>query len=167
MCVAEFVHRLFESVKPSREVDDLTVRGVRLDKRPECVGAPAQRDFPLSASPSQVDVQFIEAICKTILTEKKIPLKGNEKLPKLVHMAIEEINTLDTAHLNGKTDPLIRKTLGVLSTLTQCIAELRNLYGTGHGRDAGAIGLKPRHAELAVNASTTLALFLYRSYNVS
>jgi len=61
-------------------------------------------------------------------------------------------------------DELIRKTLGVLTTLTQCIAELRNLYGTGHGKGVSTVSLEPRHAALAVNAATTLALFLYQSY---
>jgi hypothetical protein len=63
-----------------------------------------------------------------------------------------------------KTNKLVQKTPGTLSTLTQCIAELRNLHGTGHGKNASAGSLEPRHAALAVNAVTTLALFLYESY---
>lgn len=108
--------------------------------------------------------EFIETICKTILNERNKPLKGDEDLPRLVYLSIEEVKPLNAALLDNNTNKLVRKTLGVLSTLTQCIAELRNLYGTGHGRNAGAVSLEPRHAALAVNAATALALFLYQSY---
>ena len=42
--------------------------------------------------------------------------------------------------------------------------ELRNLYGTGHGRDGRFIGLKPRHAKLAVGAAATLGTFLLETH---
>ena len=42
------------------------------------------------------------------------------------------------------------------STVALGVAELRNRdYGTGHGRAGAPIGLRPRHAHLAVNASIT------------
>jgi hypothetical protein len=52
-----------------------------------------------------------------------------------------------------------------LATITQGIAELRNQYGTGHGKAAGAKGLGPRHAKLAVGAASTLAVFLAETHN--
>jgi hypothetical protein len=42
---------------------------------------------------------------------------------------------------------------------TQGIAELRNHYGTGHGKAAGAKGLSSRHAKLAVGAAASLAVW--------
>ena len=108
--------------------------------------------------------EFVETICKTILNERKKPLKGTENLQKLVYLTIKEVNPLITVQLSRKTTKLVQKTLSVLSTITQCIAELRNLYGTGHGKDADAVILELRHAALTVNAATTLALFLYQSY---
>ena len=59
---------------------------------------------------------------------------------------------------------IVSKTLGVLTTLAQCIDELRNLYGTGHGKDVSTVSLEPRNAALGVNVATTLALLLYQSY---
>lgn len=37
---------------------------------------------------------------------------------------------------------------------SQGVAELRNHYGTGHGKAAGTKGLQPRHAKLAVGGAT-------------
>jgi len=108
--------------------------------------------------------EFVETICKTILNERKKPLKGDETLPKLVYLTIEEVKPVSAVQLDRETNELVRKTLGALSTLTQCIAELRNMYGTGHGKYPGTLSLEPLYAELAVNAATTLALFLYQSY---
>jgi hypothetical protein len=45
------------------------------------------------------------------------------------------------------------------------IAELRNEYGTGHGKASGQGGLGPRHARLAVGAASTLAAFLFEKYD--
>ena len=44
------------------------------------------------------------------------------------------------------------------------LAELRNLYGTGHGKDGKAQLLMPRHAKLAVGAATTLATILFETH---
>lgn len=48
----------------------------------------------------------------------------------------------------------IRQILSGLSQIVGGTAELRNLYGTGHGR------LAPRHARLVVGAGATLSRFL-------
>jgi hypothetical protein len=57
------------------------------------------------------------------------------------------------------------KLLSNLATITQGIAELRNRYGTGHGKAAGGKGLGPRHAKLAVGAASTLAVFLVETHH--
>ena len=42
-------------------------------------------------------------------------------------------------------------------------AELRGLYGTGHGKHANTEGLSARHAKLAVGAAATLVTFLFET----
>jgi hypothetical protein len=43
-----------------------------------------------------------------------------------------------------------------VSTIAAGLAELRNRgYGTGHGAAGARVGLRPRHAHLAVNAAFT------------
>jgi hypothetical protein len=108
--------------------------------------------------------EFVETICKTILKEKNRTFKADEDLHKLVFMAIDEVKPLSLPGSNEKVDKLIQRIIGNMNSLTQCIAELRNLHGTGHGKDVRAVTLEPRHAALAVNAATTLVLFLYQSY---
>jgi hypothetical protein len=108
--------------------------------------------------------EFVETVCKTILNERRKTFKADEDLPKLVYMTIEEVKPICASESGKKTDELIRKMLGNMFSLTQYIAELRNLHGTGHGKDMHVVTIEPRHASLAVNAATTLVLFLYQSY---
>ena len=58
----------------------------------------------------------------------------------------------------------IKKTIGSLFVTTQTLSELRNLHGTGHGKNAKAKSLGSRHAALPVNAAAALALYLYQSH---
>ena len=60
----------------------------------------------------------------------------------------------------------IKRLLSNLATITQGIAELRNQYGTGHGRVRRSGGLTSRHAKLAVGAAATLAVFLVETHQV-
>ena len=48
--------------------------------------------------------------------------------------------------------------------MAQSLAELRNLYGTGHGKDGKSKGLAARHAKLAVGAAATVAVFLFETH---
>jgi hypothetical protein len=53
-----------------------------------------------------------------------------------------------------------------LAKVINGINELRNSYGTGHGRDAKFIGLSQRHAKLATGAASTLAIFLLETHKL-
>lgn len=59
---------------------------------------------------------------------------------------------------------MIRRLLSNLGNIAQGLGELRNLYGTGHGKHGKSKGLNPRHARLAVGAASTLALFLFETH---
>ena len=52
----------------------------------------------------------------------------------------------------AKGAEMVKRVLSNLATIVQGVAELRGLYGTGHGKDGKARGLQPRHARLAVGA---------------
>jgi hypothetical protein len=54
--------------------------------------------------------------------------------------------------------------LGNLLQVASRMAELRNPYGSGHGKSASFKGLEPRHAKLAVGASITLVTFFWETY---
>ena len=105
--------------------------------------------------------ELLETICKNILDQKKIMYTKNNDLPDLMKMLCKELKlTPDDVHENAKGAETIRKVLGNLTVITTGVAELRNLYGTGHGKGKMYKGLGARHARLAVGASYVLATFL-------
>ena len=61
----------------------------------------------------------------------------------------------------GKT---VRAILGNLQGIAGNIAELRNPFGSGHGKSASYKGLTVRHAKLAVGSSITLVNYLWDTY---
>ena len=65
---------------------------------------------------------------------------------------------------NARGAKTIKRLLSNLGTIGNGLAELRGLYGTGHGKHGSTIGLSPRHAKLAVGAATTLTTFLYETH---
>jgi hypothetical protein len=64
----------------------------------------------------------------------------------------------------AKASSTIKNLLSSLVIIVQGVAELRNLYGTGHGPEGRAKGLELRHANLAVGSSMTLVTFLFDTY---
>ena len=108
--------------------------------------------------------ELVETICKTILETRGVSTNDQE-LPKLVRATAKELALLpDAIPDNAKGSEVIRRLLSNLNQVAQGLAELRNLYGTGHGRAGRVKGIQPRHARLAVGAATTLATFLLETH---
>ena len=109
--------------------------------------------------------ELLETTCKTILADFGITANQAWDLTRLVketrgvlHLVPEDIPD------SAKGAEIIKRVLGNLGPIAQGLAELRNLYGTGHGRDGRLRGLAPRHARLAVSCSTALATFLFETH---
>lgn len=110
--------------------------------------------------------ELLETVCKTILEERNITLEGNPDLPKLVKATAKELRlTPEDIPDEAKAADSIKRLLSNLATITNAVAELRNRYGTGHGKSASSKGLGPRHAKLAVGAASTLAIFLVETHH--
>lgn len=85
------------------------------------------------------------------------------ELPALVGQTIEKLGLLPVVGTTeGKGEEALRIAVKALVTLTGRLAEIRNAYGTGHGKEAGTTLLEPRHARLCVNAAATVAVFPVR-----
>ncbi len=111
--------------------------------------------------------ELVETVCKTILHEREIESEDCKDLPQLVKKTVKELAlTPDDIPEKAKAIEIIRRILSNLATITQGIAELRNYYGTGHGKKANAKGLQPRHAKLVVGAASTLSVFLYETHKI-
>jgi AbiJ N-terminal domain 3/Abortive infection C-terminus len=110
--------------------------------------------------------ELVETCCKTILQARRIQFGKSADLPELVKLTIKELElTPDDIPDKAKAADTMKRLLSNLATITQGVAELRNHYGTGHGKTAGSKGLGPRHAKLAVGAASTLAVFLAETHN--
>jgi hypothetical protein len=111
--------------------------------------------------------EFVETICKTILVELGEEPARNADLLELVQQVRTKLELLpEDIHDSAKGAKTIKRLLNNLGTAAQGLAELRGLYGTGHGKVAGTGGLQPRHARLAVGAATTLGVFFFETYQM-
>ena len=109
--------------------------------------------------------EFIETCCRTILEERGVDTLKTLDISRLTKRTSEELR-LTPADIpdEAKAAEKIRRILGNLASITQGMAELRNHYGTGHGRSAHRRGLDSRHARLAVGAATALGVFLFETH---
>ncbi|MEX0761538.1 MAG: abortive infection family protein [Dehalococcoidia bacterium] len=109
--------------------------------------------------------ELIETCCKTILSERGKPVQGKPDIPALTKATLKELKLLpDDIPESARGSDVMKRILSNLGTIGNGLAELRGLYGTGHGKDGNARGLTPRHARLAVGSATTLASFLFETH---
>ncbi len=101
--------------------------------------------------------ELVESTAKTVLAERGQSANDRDDLPKLVNQAQLAIGLHPTSGTTGpdSTDA-VRKIMSGLLQIVSGLGELRNRgYGTGHGVKGARVGLRPRHAQLAVNAAMT------------
>jgi hypothetical protein len=111
--------------------------------------------------------ELIETCCKSIFEDKNISYDKNWDLPKLMKETTKLLKlTPEDIPNEAKAASSIKQILGSLSSVVQGIGEIRNEYGSGHGKDGKFKGLQPRHAKLAVGASTTLAIYLLETHEI-
>jgi hypothetical protein len=109
--------------------------------------------------------ELIETICQTILTEREVEINKDWDLLQLLKQTTKQLNlTPEGISDEVKAAKSIKSILGSLTTVVQGIGELRNQYGSGHGKKATFKGLTSRHAKLSVGAASTLAIFLLETH---
>lgn len=109
--------------------------------------------------------ELIESCCKTILDELQVTWDKSWDISKLTGETLKQLNL--TPQSVSSTDPIdenIKAVLGNLRGITSKLAEIRNSYGSGHGKEATFKGLEERHAKLAVGCSITFVSFLWDTY---
>ena len=101
--------------------------------------------------------ELIESTAKVVLAERGLTVSDKADLPELVRQAQQALGLHPSSAAPGPdSTEAVRRILGGVSTIAAGLAELRNRgYGTGHGTAGARIGLRPRHAHLAVNAAFT------------
>lgn len=109
--------------------------------------------------------ELIESCCKTILDELKIEWDKNEDIIKLTNKVMNELQLLPSnIQDNNPGADAIKALLGNMRAIPTKLSELRNPYGSEHGKTASYQGLEIRHAKLAVGCSITFVQFVWDTY---
>ncbi|MFZ2259033.1 MAG: abortive infection family protein [Clostridiaceae bacterium] len=95
--------------------------------------------------------EFIESCCKTILEESQTIIDKDWNVSQLVKTTMKLLKiSIDNVDESTSESRTVKAILGNLHGIAGNIAELRNSYGSGHGKSASYKGLTVRHAKLAV-----------------
>ena len=109
--------------------------------------------------------ELVESCCRTILTQRNIPIDKDWKLNQLVNRVFEELEVKpEIVEDNSPIGTSLKKVYGSLKGMVSPLAEIRNAYGTGHGKTVDFVGLDSRHAKLLVGMSITLVQFLWSTH---
>jgi hypothetical protein len=109
--------------------------------------------------------ELVETTCKTILNERGIATPKDATIPGLVKLVRKELKLLpDDIPESARGSETIRRLLSNVGAVGQGVAELRMLYGTGHGKNGRHRGVPPRVARLAVGSAAALATFLLETH---
>ena len=148
-------------VSRARNVADALDAGW-MAKEIERVENAVERDPALAIGTAK---ELVETCCKTILTKRNVAFTKSEDLGDLTKKIAKELQLVpEGINDEAKGAENIRLILRNLTQLTHNLAQLRGLYGTGHGRDGQYRGLQPRHARLAVASAVAFIDFITDTY---
>ena len=108
---------------------------------------------------------LIEAVCRSILVELALPLPTKKDIDGLIR-AIQSPLGLSPGRsdLPPEIEVDIRQTLSGLTSVAKGVGALRTHGGDAHGREKGYRRIDARIARLALNAASSLALFLIETW---
>jgi hypothetical protein len=106
--------------------------------------------------------EFLETLCKYIIKERGGITSPRADFGEINSAARNLLNLLPQNVDNEKLgSQSMKKVLGAVGSILSGITELRNLYGTGHGKDSQAVGLIATQAHLVVGLAASLGKFLF------
>ncbi|MGH2693524.1 MAG: abortive infection family protein [bacterium] len=109
--------------------------------------------------------ELIETCCRTILADRGKALEGTPDVAALTKATLRELSLVPEGVQEGaRGADVVKRLLSNLGAIGNGLAELRGLYGTGHGKHGSATSLGARHAKLAVGAAATVARFLFETH---
>lgn len=150
------------SVSRARTVADALDAGW-MQKEIERLENAVERDPALAIGTAK---ELVETCCKSILSKRDVEVSRKADLPELTKLLANELKLVPAGISDeAKGAETIRLILRNLAALTQYLAELRGLYGSGHGRDGKHRGLEPRHARLAVGTAVAFIDFVTETHH--
>jgi hypothetical protein len=121
-----------------------------------------------SSNPTQaigLAKELIESCCKTILDDFGIAYDGNDNVSQLTKKTMDALNLLpENVQATVQEEDAIKSVLGNLRAIPTKLAEIRNPFGSGHGKSASFQGLEARHAQLAIGSSITFVDFIWSTF---
>jgi hypothetical protein len=104
---------------------------------------------------------LIESVCRSILIELNLPLPAKKDIDGLIRAVQEPLNlSPGRMDLPAEIEADIRQVLGGLTSVAKGIGALRTHAGDAHGREKGYRRIDSRIARFAINAASSIALFL-------
>lgn len=103
---------------------------------------------------------LLESVCKHILDSENVTYDDAADLPKLYSLTAMQLNLSPSQH----SEQLFKQILGGCQTVVQGLGSLRNRHSDAHGKGALGTTPAPRHADLAVNLSGSMAMFLLQTW---
>ena len=108
--------------------------------------------------------ELLESCCKIIESNGEV-IKDSINMGQLVKQTLSSLNIPNKGVvMDLEEEKIVKQITGSLNGLSSGIIELRNHYGSGHGRSPKFNGLTKRHAELAVGESITLVRYLWDTF---
>ncbi len=109
---------------------------------------------------------LVESCCKAILQKRGVTVAASAGLPDLTKALAKELKLVPEGISDeARGADTVRLILRNLSGLSHYLAELRGMYGSGHGRDGSHRGLEPRHARLAVASAVAFIDFVTETHH--
>ncbi|MCS3094407.1 abortive infection family protein [Bacteroides thetaiotaomicron] len=109
--------------------------------------------------------ELLETTCKSILKQKAVVVDSNWTLPQLLKATTNALDFTPKEAANPESaERSIKQILGGISSIVHGVSELRNSYGTGHGKDADFKALEAKYAKLLVAVVSEIVI-LYLSTN--
>jgi hypothetical protein len=150
---ADLHDQLYEPVELAPTLDDLTSL-----RDPAAIEAQLRRmnrgladDFEQAIGSAK---ELVESTARSVLEVLGVDMPGDADVPSLVRRVQTELGLHPGVLSPDATGAdATKKILGGLTSVAIGVAELRNKYGTGHGRTK-VVKLERRHAQLAVDAAT-------------
>jgi hypothetical protein len=102
----------------------------------------------------------LESIAKSVLDGLGKPYPKDQSIQPLIIATLKELQIAP----DQQSENEMKRILGSLFNIAAGIGVLRTKYGDAHGKGNDPIKLYPRHARLAINAASTVGLFLLETY---
>lgn len=124
---------------------------------------PSLQDDPEDAVTAACSM--IEAVCRSILLELGLPLPAKKDIDGLLKAVQEPLGlSPGRTDLPAEIEQDVRRILGGLTSVAKGTGALRTHAGDAHGREKGFRRIDARIARLALNAASSINLFLIETW---